>query len=49
MFAVTPGESVSSVARRLEAEGLLPDRPLFGPRVVVLLARLSGADRQIKA
>ncbi len=49
MFAITPGESVSSVARRLEAEGLLPDRPLFGPRVVVLLARLSGADRQIKA
>jgi UPF0755 protein len=49
LFTVRPGESLSSVARRLEAEGLLPDRPLFGPRVVVLLARLTGSDRQIKA
>jgi UPF0755 protein len=49
VFTVAPGESVSSVARRLGAEGLLPDRALFRPRLLVLWARLSGADRQIKA
>lgn len=49
VFTVGRGEPVASVARRLSAEGLLPERPLFGPRVLVAAARLSGADRQIKA
>jgi UPF0755 protein len=49
IFAVERGESVGSVARRLGTEGLLPERPLFGPRILVAAARLSGTDRQIKA
>ncbi len=49
VFEVAPGESVSSVARRLEAEGLLPDRPGFGPEVLVIVSRLTGTDREIKA
>ena len=49
VFEVAPGESVSSVARRLEARGLLPDRLGFGPRVLVIVARLTGTDREIKA
>ncbi|MEE8557374.1 MAG: endolytic transglycosylase MltG, partial [Myxococcota bacterium] len=49
VFEVAPGESLSSVARRLEAEGLLPDRLGFGPKVLVTVARLTGTDREIKA
>jgi UPF0755 protein len=49
LFAVRPGESLGSVARRLDSAGLLPERPGFGPSVLVALARVSGADRRIKA
>jgi UPF0755 protein len=49
VFLVESGEPVPAVIRRLDEEHLLPDRPLFGPRVLVLVARLSGADRAIKS
>jgi UPF0755 protein len=49
IFAVEPGEPLGSVVSRLHEAGLLPRRPLFGPRVLLLFARLSGADREIKA
>lgn len=48
-FAVGSGESLSSIARRLDAERLLPRRALFGPGSVVLLARILGVDRQVKS
>ena len=49
VFVVKPDEPVRDVFRRLEREELLPDRPLFGPQVLLLAARLSGADRAIKS
>ena len=49
VFEVTPGESLQSVARRLRANGLLPEAPLFGPRVLVLFARLTGVEREVKS
>ena len=49
VFEVTPGESLHSVVRRLEANGLLPAAPLFGPRVLVWFARATGVDRAVKS
>lgn len=49
VFWVAPGESLSPIAQRLDASGLLPARSLFGPRVLVLYARLIGKDRAIKS
>lgn len=49
VFLVGPGESLRSVALRLQAEHLLPERVLFGPRVVVAFARVAGIDHQIKS
>ncbi len=49
VFLVEPGEPVSAVIQRLGEENLLPERPLFGPRVLILVARLTGADRDIKS
>ena len=47
-FSVEPGDTLNSVAQRLDQSGLLPRRPLFGPRTFVLYARLGGADRSVK-
>jgi UPF0755 protein len=49
VFEVVAGESLPEVARRLEATGLLPERALFGPAVLVGWARLRGLDRAIKS
>jgi UPF0755 protein len=49
VFVVAPGEPLSSVAMRLDAAGLLPRGPLFGPAVFVLYARVTGADRDVKS
>ena len=49
VFLVEPGEPVSAVIRHLGEKDLLPKRPLFGPRVLILVARLTGADRDIKS
>lgn len=48
-FEVAAGEPLGAVARRLEAEGLLHRAPLFGPRVLVLYARATGRDREVKS
>jgi len=48
-FSVGEGEPLIRVVRRLEQQGLLPDRALFGPRIVVLFAQFQGVDREIKA
>ena len=48
-FQVRNGESLIEVARRLEAEALLPGRWPFGPRVLVLYARARGIDRDVKS
>ncbi len=49
VFLVSPGESLRSVAGRLEAEHLLPKRALFGPSVLVAFARFAGVDHEIKS
>ncbi len=49
LFRVGPGESLRSVAHRLDAEQLLPDRALFGPGVLVAFARMLGLDRDVKS
>lgn len=49
VFEVGRGESLRSVAQRLEAEHLLPKRALFGPGVLVAFARLVGIDHEIKS
>ena len=49
LFLVEPGEPVSAVIQHLGEEDLLPECPLFGPRVLILVARLTGADRDIKS
>jgi UPF0755 protein len=48
-FHVAPGDTLSSIAERLDAEELLPRRLLFGPRVLVLAGRALGIDRQLKS
>ncbi|MDZ7781719.1 MAG: endolytic transglycosylase MltG [Halioglobus sp.] len=42
-FTVAAGDSLSSVARRLHAEGVLPH-----PRLLTLYGRMTGQDQQIK-
>ncbi len=49
VFRVADREPLGSIARRLEAQRLLPRRWLFGPRTLVLFARVMGVDREIKA
>jgi UPF0755 protein len=49
LFVVREQETLTSVARRLDAAGLLPDRTFFGPHPLVLYARLRGIDRSIKS
>ena len=49
IFQVADGESLRSVAQRLDAEQLLPDRALFGPGVLVAFARVLGIDHEIKS
>ena len=49
VFTVMDGEPLARVAERLERAGLLPDRPLFGPRVWALYARAQGLDRSVKS
>ncbi len=48
VFWVAPGESLLPIAQRLDEAGLLPERALFGPRVLVVYAQLNGDDREIK-
>jgi UPF0755 protein len=48
-FEVEAGEPLSQVARRLAEAGLLRETPFFGPRTLVLYARLRGIDRQVKS
>ena len=49
VFTLEPGEALAPVAERLEREGFLPRRALFGARVLVAYATLSGKDREIKS
>ncbi len=49
IFWVAPGESLAPIAKRLAEAQLLPKRALFGPRALVVYARLSGKDRAIKS
>jgi UPF0755 protein len=49
VLQIAPGDTLSAVAQRLQDEDLLPDRPLFGPRVLVAFARLVGFEREIKS
>jgi len=49
LFEVEEGEPLGRVARRLDAQGLLPQGLLFSPRIWVLYAQLKGLDREIKA
>lgn len=49
IFTVRSGEPLHSALERLKDEGLLAERPLFGPRVLAAWARLSGTDRAIKS
>ena len=49
VFWVAPHEPLDPVAKRLAAEGLLPERAFFGPDVLVLYAKWSGKDRAIKS
>ncbi len=49
VFEVAAGESLSRVAQRLSQEGLVRETPFFGPRSLVLYARLRGIDRQVKS
>jgi UPF0755 protein len=49
VFEVLPGESLGTVATRLDAHGLLPRAPLFGPTVLVGFARLTSRDRRVKS
>jgi len=48
-FVIPAGEAFSQVVRRLESEGLLPQRIGFGPAVVVAYAQLRGLDRAMKS
>ncbi len=49
VFWVNADESLEPIARRLDEDGLLPQRPYFGPRVFALYAKWSGKDRAIKS
>jgi len=49
VFWVNASESLEPVAVRLDEDGLLPQRPFFGPRVFALYAKWSGKDRAIKS
>ncbi len=49
IFWVAPGEALVPVAQRLDQAGLLPARALFGPRVLVAYAQLTGKDREVKS
>jgi len=49
VFWVNPSEPLDSVARRLDAAGLVPTREIFGPRALVWYAKLRGKDRAIKS
>jgi UPF0755 protein len=49
IFEVDSGETLISVADRLDRAGLLPRRALFGPAVLVGWARVRGVDRAIKS
>jgi peptidoglycan lytic transglycosylase G len=49
VFWVNPSEPLDAVAHRMDAAGLLPKRPFFGPRAVVLYAKFTGKDRAIKS
>jgi UPF0755 protein len=49
VFWVEPHEPLEPVAKRLAAEGLLPERAFFGPDVLVVYAKWSGKDRAIKS
>ena len=49
VFWVAPGETLVPIAARLDSAGMLPAKPLFGPRVLVAYAQLSGKDREIKS
>ncbi|HKC49757.1 MAG TPA: hypothetical protein VKF60_03120, partial [Myxococcota bacterium] len=42
VFWVNASESLEPVAVRLDEDGLLPQRPFFGPRVFALYAKWSG-------
>ena len=49
VFWVNANESLEPVARRLAEDGLLPQRPFFGPRAFALYAKFTGKDRAIKS
>ena len=49
LFVVESGEPLGRVTRRLRDDGLLREAPLFGPRTLVLWARLRGVDRRVKS
>ncbi|MFI5316723.1 MAG: endolytic transglycosylase MltG, partial [Myxococcota bacterium] len=49
VFWVNANESLDPIAHRLDAQGLLPRRAFFGPRVFALYAKLTGKDRAIKS
>ena len=49
VLEIHDGDSLATVARRLEEAGLLPQRPLFGPAVLIAYGRLARLDRQIKS
>lgn len=48
-FRVDTGDSLMEVARHLERDGLLPDRALFGPDLLVWYTRLRGEEGRIKS
>jgi UPF0755 protein len=49
VFWVNANESLEPVARRLDENGLLPQRAFFGPRAFALYAKFTGKDRAIKS
>jgi len=49
LFVVANGEPLAKVARRLRDDGLLREAALFGPRTLVMWARLRGVDRRVKS
>jgi peptidoglycan lytic transglycosylase G len=48
-FWVNANESLEPITRRLDGEGLLPQKPYFGPKVFALYAKFTGKDRAIKS
>lgn len=49
LFIVAEGETLTSIAERLQRQELLPRQSRLAPRVWVLWARLSGVDRSVRA